>query len=121
MLFRSDNLGPTAGYTKADILKKKTFSYVGLITNLFIYCVTQPENKPYQTNIREITTGFVDGFTPYIANINVSETLPLAPMPLDLSARYKDFSAVFDEIIHPHTLSLPNPSQVKYYCLKVSA
>lgn len=116
----TDNLGPTAGYTKADILKKKTFSYVGLITNLFIYCVTQPENKPYQTNIREITTGFVDGFTPYIANINVSETLPLAPMPLDLSARYKDFSAVFDEIIHPHTLSLPNPSQVKYYCLKVS-
>ena len=113
------NLGPVSGYTKSDILTKNRFSYIGLLTNLFIHCVTQVENKPYQANIKEIDKAFVDSFADRVDTVFIDEKILTIPTPLDETAKRKSFDDVFTEVKHPHTLSIVNPSQVRIYHLNV--
>ena len=113
------NLGPVTGYTKADILSKNRFSYIGLLTNLFIHCITQVENKPYKANIKEIDKTFVDSFAGSVDTIQIDEKILTVPTPLDETAKRKNFDDVFTEVRHPHTLSVVNPSQVRIYHLNV--
>ena len=113
-------LGPVEGYKKSDILSKNTFSYMGLLTNLYIYCVTQVENKPYQENIKEIDKKtFVASFVGLIDTIQIDEKILTVPTELTETAKKRSFEEVFTEIKHPNTLSLVNPSQVRIYYLNV--
>lgn len=112
-------LGPVDGYKKSDILTKNTFSYMGLLTNLYIYCVTQVDNKPYQANIKEIDKDFVSSFTSQTATIQIDEKIVAVPTALDETAKKRSFEDVFTEVRHPNTLSLVNPSQVRIYHLNV--
>jgi len=115
----STRLGPVDGYKKSDILTKNTFSYMGLLTNLYIYCVTQTDSKPYQANIKEIDKNYVASFAPYIDTIRIDERIPTVATVLDDTAKRKSFDEVFTEVKHPNTLSLVNPSQVRIYHLNV--
>ena len=114
------NLGPVDGYKKSDILAKNTFSYMGLLTSLYIYCVTQVENKRFQENIKEIDKkNFVASFAGLIDTIQIDEKIVTVPTELTETAKKKSFDEVFMEIKHPNTLSLVNPSQVRIYHLNV--
>ena len=115
----STKLGPVEGYKKSDILTKNTFSYMGLLTNLYIYCVTQTDSKPYQANIKEIDKNFVASFAPFVDTIQIDEKILTVPTELTETAKKKSFDEVFTEIKHPNTLSLVNPSQVRIYHLNV--
>ena len=116
----SFNIGPIAGYTKNDILTKNRFSYVGLLTNLFIYCITGVQNKPFAKRIQEIDKKtFVDSFASSEGTIFIDEKILTVPTPLDITAKRRNFEDVFTEVVHPYTLSLINPSQVKIYHLNV--
>ena len=112
-------LGPVDGYKKSDILAKNTFSYMGLLTNLYIYCVTQVENKPYQANIKEIDKDFVSSFVSLTSTIQIDEKIATVSTELTETVKKKRFDEVFTEIKHPNTLSLVNPSQVRIYHLNV--
>ena len=112
-------LGPVDGYKKSDILAKNTFSYIGLLTNLYIYCVTQVENKPYQANIKEIDKDFVSSFVSLTSTIQIDEKIATVSTELTETVKKKRFDEVFTEIKHPNTLSLVNPSQVRIYHLNV--
>lgn len=115
----NDNIGPTTGYTKNDITKKNTFSFVGLLTNLFIYCTTQVKNIEYKNNIKEIHGDFVDSFSNLADTINIDEETLITPTPLTTTAKEKNFETVFTEVKHPNTLSLINPSRVRIYHLNI--
>ena len=112
-------LGPVEGYKKSDILTKNTFSYMGLLTNLFIYCITQTDSKPYQANIKEIGKDFVTSFAPLVDTIQIDEKILTVPTELEETAKKKSFDEVFTEVKHPQTLSVVNPSQVRIYHLNV--
>lgn len=113
-------LGPVDGYKKSDILAKNTFSYMGLLTNLYIYCVTQVENKPYQENIKELDKkSFVASFASLVDTIQIDEKIVTEPTELTQTAKKKSFDEVFTEVKHPQTLSVVNPSQVRIYHLNV--
>lgn len=112
-------LGPTTGYTKSNIITKNTFSYMGLLTNLYIYCVTQVKNKPYRANVKEIHDNYVASFDTLIDSIQIDEKISTIATPLNETAKRNNFDAVFTEIKHPYTLSLVNPSQVRIYHLNL--
>ena len=113
-------IGTSEGYTKSNILSKNNFSLPGLLTNLFIYCTTQVENKKFKNNIKEIPSNFVDSFNDEVRSININESLPITPVPIDSTVKREKFDSVFTEVIHPQTLNLPNPSTVKLYHLNVA-
>ena len=115
----SVKLGPVDGYKKSDILTKNTFSYMGLLTNLYIYCVTQTDSKPYLANIKEIGKDFLASFAPLVDTIQIDEKIVTISTELDETAKKRKFDEVFTEVKHPNTLSLVNPSQVRIYHLNV--
>lgn len=113
------NLGTTPGYTKLDIISKNRFSYMGLLTNLFIYCIVNVSNIPYQSNIKELTNSFVESFSAEVDSIGIDDDLATTSTPLTETLKSHNFSSVFIEVHHPCTLTLANPSQIRAFHLNV--
>ena len=113
-------IGFDNGYTKEKIMSSDTFSFIGMLANIFFYCVTAVENKPFQNRIREIKKDFVDSFNDKANTIYIIETPTTVATPLDLTAKSSKFESVFTEVKHPNQLNLPNPSQVRLYHVNVA-
>lgn len=112
-------IGYEDGYTKQDIVSKHYFDFAELLANVFYYCVIIVTNqRPYQENIKEIKSNYVESFGGRLKEVDFEETPKVVTSKISITLDPKKFDVAFKEIASS-SLSIPNKNDVKIYSLDI--
>lgn len=106
------------GFTKQDITTKQVFPFSQFLANLFYYVSVYEDNIPYKANIKKLSTEYFEEMRNSCNNIQIETETTHIHSKIKPSLDPKPFNDVFTEI-KSTCLSIPNPNDMKIYCLDV--
>ncbi len=106
--------------SRADLVLMTTFNPSEFLADVFLYTVTEIENKTGKSTISQVTKAYVDEFEQYRDHIRIESTVIVETEELDCTLKDSDFAAVFREVNHGRALSLKNKSRICLYYLDIS-
>lgn len=106
-------VGKMAGFEKDNILNYESFDESALLANVVTYAIISTENDKLGANIREIGTGYIDGFVGTGENIYFISPLVDQDQVSPLKRTLKDpmFDRIFKKATDMTISGMSNPSK----------
>ena len=112
-------VGIDSSYTKENILSSETFFLPDLLTNVFLYAI-QVENKPCKQNIKEVVDkDYLLSFEEMQDSIILLEEFSGDESVIKKTINDTKFDETFKQIPTSLSLSLTNPSLLRFYQLNI--
>lgn len=114
----SDDIGfENDGYTKQDIISKQVFPFSELIANVYYFCCTQVENRPFINEIKEIKD-YTNKQMSRINEVQLETECTYVHSKVKLTLQPHPFDQVFTEVKNTK-LALSNTNDLKFFMLDV--
>lgn len=106
--------------SRYDLSIKKSFVLADFLADIFIFTVTEIENKAGKSTISHITETYVKDFEQHQDSIRIESEEKVETQELSITLEESGFEAVFRKVNHGETLALKNKSRLNLYYLDIS-